>query len=312
MSKKNFKDTFYIYDFEHKLRERILFLFKNNIIICRLKSKTTAEAIATNNSKLNHLFSGTIPLINHFKGNLIFKTLIPLSAIKSIKMDNFDENDDKFLIELNLSKDILNAEKFILKESNETSENLLQNDNSRLFLQSKNPYSKLAFIKSLKDNLICLGFLEETIDTLNYQEDFFSNTITSASNIIPKKRKILTRKRSYDKTNIIIEKAKDLEFNEDISISNSSVIRTSLTKTINYKSDNDENGYDDKSLNNYSSRFKNRKLIDDDYPIVNFTSLAPQPNKDSRIIYKNDKGAKSLFGSSSSISNTNLQFNDGN
>ncbi len=133
-------------------------------------------------------------------------------------MDNFDENDEKLLIEINLSREILSStSNFIAsghKELTDLFENLLQNENTKLVLQSKNPYSKLAFIKSLKDNLICLGFLEETVDTLNYfQEDLINSTITAiSSNFIPKKRKVLSRKRSQDKTNITNERIN--EFSE--------------------------------------------------------------------------------------------------
>jgi hypothetical protein len=228
-------------------------------------------------------------------------------------MDNFDENDEKMLIELNLIKDILTAEKFLVKESNENSETLLQNDSSKLLLQAKNPYSKLAFIRTLKDNLICLGFLEESIETLNYfQEDLISNKITHVSNnFVPKKRKFLSRKRSYDKTNIIGDKMDDiLEYNEGSNITKGSIIRTSLTNSINSKSEDGEYEDDDILIKNYFSNFKNTKLNDDEYPIVNYTSLSPQPNKESKIVYKNEKKNKNLFGSSSSSSNPNLQIND--
>ena len=88
-------------------------------------------------------------------------------------MDNFDESDEKLLIEINIEKNsyrdsifhLLNTAHF---DQTEGVENLLLNENTRLVVQSKNPYSKLAFIKALKNNLVCLGFLEETIDTLNY------------------------------------------------------------------------------------------------------------------------------------------------
>jgi uncharacterized protein (UPF0216 family) len=135
-------------------------------------------------------------------------------------MDNFDESDEKLLIEINLSPEVLNSSAFILhsnqRESSETLENLLQNENSKLVLQSKNPYSKLAFIKSLKDNLICLGYLEETVDTLNYfHEDLINSAITTINSSMPKKRKVLTRKKSHDKTNIYGEK---VEFYEVCSL----------------------------------------------------------------------------------------------
>lgn len=142
-------------------------------------------------------------------------------------MDNFDESDDKNLIEIQLAADVLNSSSFILhsnqRESSETLENLLQSENTRLVLQSKNPYSKLAFIKALKDNLVCLGFLEETIDTLNYfHEDLINSAITTINSsaggaaaasgaVSNKKRKVLSRKKSHDKTNIYGEKVEVYE-----------------------------------------------------------------------------------------------------
>jgi hypothetical protein len=117
-------------------------------------------------------------------------------------MDNFDEHDEKLFIEINLNKDILNSSPFITqsqqRESSETHENLLQHDNSKLVMQAKNPYTKLAFIKALKDNMICLGYLEETVDTLNYfnEESINSSMFGSSSK---KQRKILAQKRSHDK-----------------------------------------------------------------------------------------------------------------
>lgn len=135
-------------------------------------------------------------------------------------MDNFDESDDKNLIEVLLDPEVLNSNSFILhnnqRESSETLENLLQSDNSKLVLQSKNPYSKLAFIKALKDNLICLGYLEETVDTLNYfHEDLINSAITtinsSGTSAPNKKRKVLARKKSHDKTNIYGEKVEVYE-----------------------------------------------------------------------------------------------------
>ena len=122
-------------------------------------------------------------------------------------MDNFDEQDDKLMIEISLASEVLNdANSFLFNNpKNEAIENLFQNDNTKLVLNSKNPYSKLAFIKALKDNLLCLGYLEETIDTLSYfQEDMMANTITSiTNNVAPKKRKVLSRKRSHDKSNFV-------------------------------------------------------------------------------------------------------------
>jgi hypothetical protein len=124
-------------------------------------------------------------------------------------MDNFDETDEKLLIEINIEKNsyhdsilhILNSVHF---DQSEGVENLLLNENTRLVIQSKSPYSKLAFIKALKNNLICLGFLEESIDTLNYlNEELVSSTITSMTSIMPRKRKVLSKKRSIDKPNIV-------------------------------------------------------------------------------------------------------------
>lgn len=144
-------------------------------------------------------------------------------------MDNFDESDDKNLIEIHLAAEVLNSSAFILhsnqRESSETLENLLQSENTRLVLQSKNPYSKLAFIKALKDNLVCLGYLEETIDTLNYfHEDLINSAITTINSgtgsvSSGKKRKTLSRKKSHDKTNIYGEKVEVYEvYERNISI----------------------------------------------------------------------------------------------
>ena len=73
-------DTFYVHDAENRARERVLFLFKDNLVICRLKPRTTSETIATTaaNSQLNAIVSGTVSLINHFKGALAFKSVIPV------------------------------------------------------------------------------------------------------------------------------------------------------------------------------------------------------------------------------------------
>ena len=135
--------------------------------------------------------------------------IFKLSAIKSIKMDNFDESDEKLLIELNfVQTEIDETIAFMLnsaqRDQTETFENFFLNENTRLLIQSKNPYSKLAFIKALKNNLICLGYLEETLDTLNYlHEDLINSTITAiTSNTTPKKRKLLPKKRTHDRSNI--------------------------------------------------------------------------------------------------------------
>jgi hypothetical protein len=75
-----FKDTFYIIDSENRARERVLFLFKDALVICRLKPKTTAETIASANNQLSSIVSGTLTLSTHFKGALVFKNFIPVRA----------------------------------------------------------------------------------------------------------------------------------------------------------------------------------------------------------------------------------------
>ena len=125
-------------------------------------------------------------------------------------MDNFDETDEKLLIEINfIQSEITDSLAFVYnsaqRDASETFENLFVNENTKLLIQSKNPYSKLAFIKALKNNLICLGYLEETLDTLStLHEDLIHHTITSINNNYgPKKRKHLSRKRpQQDKNNI--------------------------------------------------------------------------------------------------------------
>jgi hypothetical protein len=125
-------------------------------------------------------------------------------------MDNFDENDEKLLIEIVLN----NSYKSIISRGGTTVvdiENLLHNDNTKLMLQSRTPYIKLAFIKALKDNLLCLGYLEESIDTLNYaSEDFIHSTIvsmtSSSSTTTPKKRKVITQKKTLDRSHSIVER----------------------------------------------------------------------------------------------------------
>ncbi|RNA17973.1 muscle M-line assembly unc-89-like, partial [Brachionus plicatilis] len=200
--KLNRFDAFYIIDHENRARDRYLFLFRDHILICRLKPRTTAETIAsTSFNQLGSIVSGSASLPNFFKGALVFKSYVPLSAIRSIKLDNFDENDDKLFIEINLDKNVINSSDMLFDQydTNEGHENLLQNDNQKLVLQSKNPYSKLAFLKSLKDNLICLGYLEQTIDTLNYfQEDLTSTRMSAVGSSPAKKRKILAKKKSHE------------------------------------------------------------------------------------------------------------------
>ena len=61
-------------------------------------------------------------------------------------MDNFDESDEKLLIEINMLQEEINeAMSFIYNNSqrdpNEAFENFFMNDNSRLLIQAKNPYS---------------------------------------------------------------------------------------------------------------------------------------------------------------------------
>ncbi len=81
LDKLNRFDAFYIVDSENRLRERFLFLFKDMIIICRLKPRTTAENIASNNNnnQLTSIVSGSVSLANYFKGALYFKAFIPVS-----------------------------------------------------------------------------------------------------------------------------------------------------------------------------------------------------------------------------------------
>ncbi|RMZ96627.1 hypothetical protein BpHYR1_009172, partial [Brachionus plicatilis] len=200
--KLNRFDAFYIIDHENRARDRYLFLFRDHILICRLKPRTTAETIAsTSFNQFGSIVSGSASLPNFFKGALVFKSYVPLSAIRSIKLDNFDENDDKLFIEINLDKNVINSSDILFDQydTNEGHENLLQNDNQKLVLQSKNPYSKLAFLKSLKDNLICLGYLEQVIDTLNYfQEDLTSTRMSAVGSSPAKKRKILAKKKSHE------------------------------------------------------------------------------------------------------------------
>ena len=119
-------------------------------------------------------------------------------------MDNFDENDEKLLIEIVLNT---NYKNIILKETPDV-ENLLQNNYTKLQLQPRTPYAKLAFIKALKENLLCLGYLENSIDTLNYtSEDLINNTIVSMNSMTtPKKRKLFTQKKSQDKSHSTVEK----------------------------------------------------------------------------------------------------------
>lgn len=124
-------------------------------------------------------------------------------------MDNFDESDEKLLIEINFVQVEINESLgFVFgstqRDPNEAYENLFLNDNTRLLLQAKNPYAKLAFIKALKNNLVCLGYLEETLDTLSLlSEELIHSTITSiTNNFMPRKRKHISKKRPQDKSNI--------------------------------------------------------------------------------------------------------------
>lgn len=285
--KLNRFDGFNVIDSENRPRDRYLFLFRDHILICRLKPRTTAETIASSSfNQLGSIISGSNSLTNFFKGALVFKNYIPLSAIHSIKLDNFDETDDKLLIEINLDRDVINSSNFLLnqKESGEGSENLLQNDNAKLIIQSKNPYSKLAFIKSLKDNLVCLGYLEQTIDTLNYfQEDLISTKITSMGSSSPaKKRKILPRKKSQE-TNYGNE---FYENNEASAFTIQSQLRT-------IRSDEDaEYDTEDGSLRRFPK-------------IKSFGSGPNISNKSPVLSNKFSKNSKISFGSSSSAVNVN-------
>ena len=124
-------------------------------------------------------------------------------------MDNFDESDEKLLIEINfVQSDINDSLAYVFnnteRDPSEAFENLFLYDNTRLLLQAKNPYAKLAFIKALKNNLICLGYLEETLDTLSLlNEELIHSTITSiTNNFVPKKRKHVSKKRPQDRNNI--------------------------------------------------------------------------------------------------------------
>jgi hypothetical protein len=137
-------------------------------------------------------------------------------------MDNFDESDEKLLIEINIEQNsyrdsILSVLNNVNFDQTEGFENLLLNDNTRLVIQSKSPYSKLAFIKALKNNLICLGFLEETIDTLNYLNEELVNS-TLISNMAPRKRKILSKKKSIDKSGHLITSTFEQLDHQDVNI----------------------------------------------------------------------------------------------
>jgi hypothetical protein len=137
-------------------------------------------------------------------------------------MDNFDESDEKLLIEINIEQNsyrdsILSVLNNVNFDQTEGFENLLLNDNTRLVIQSKSPYSKLAFIKALKNNLICLGFLEETIDTLNYLNEELVNS-TLISNMAPRKRKILSKKKSIDKSSHLITSTFEQLDHHDVNI----------------------------------------------------------------------------------------------
>ncbi len=54
-------------------------------------------------------------------------------------------------------------------------ENLLQRDSSKLIIQTTSVYQKLSFLKALKDNLLCLGYLQQTIETIKTLNDHTSN-----------------------------------------------------------------------------------------------------------------------------------------
>lgn len=72
-------DAFYVIDADNRLRERFLFLFKDCIIVCRLKPRTTTETIANANNQLSSIVSGSVSLANYFKGALYFKSFVPVS-----------------------------------------------------------------------------------------------------------------------------------------------------------------------------------------------------------------------------------------
>jgi hypothetical protein len=84
LEKLNRFDAFYVVDSENRLHERFLFLFKDTIVICRLRPRTTAETIASNNSQLASIVSGSVSLANYFKGALHFKAFIPVSYLLDI------------------------------------------------------------------------------------------------------------------------------------------------------------------------------------------------------------------------------------
>ena len=283
--KLNRFDAFYVFDYENRARDRYLFLFKDHILICRLKPRTTAETIATSSfNQLGPIASSPTSLTNFFKGALVFKSYLPLSAIKSIKLDNFEENDNKLFIEINLDKNAISCcdQFFNQHEVNENLENLLQNDNQKLVLQSKNPYSKLAFLKSLKDNLICLGYLEQTVDTLNYfQEDLISTKITTIGSSPTKKRKLLPKKKSQ-------ETSYRNEFNE----SNEATILTSqVTSNLKVVKSEEDGEYDTEegSLGNFLKTKQQE---------IRYTTKSP--------LNENRKKYESIFCSSSS----NLNVDD--
>lgn len=275
-----------------KLRERVIFLFDNDIIICRLKPKTTAETIASNNHHLNAIVSGTISLINHFKGSLVFKGAITLSDIKEIKIDNFDEKDhDRLFIELILSKNTLDHEKFSLNESCRPEISL----NEKILLKAKNQYSKFAFIKNLDENLFSLGYLKETLYSHDNFDLFEKCKIFAQNKQLPKKRKILSRKQSHDKINIVGDSQND----QDMQKLSSPNKDSRLSNIESY----DHNKISKRNDANY---FQSELFENELYPIVNYTALSPQSNKESKIIYSSEKN--NFLDSYTS----NLRINDSN
>ncbi len=218
-------------------------------------------------------------------------------------MDNFDESDEKLLIEINMVPEeiheslsfVYNSIQRDLSSSTETFENLFLNNNSRLLVQAKNPYSKLAFIKALKNNLICLGYLEETLDTLNYlHEDLIHSTINSiTSNFMPRKRKHVSQKRRpHDKSNIY-------EINESNVYTGS---LNSLNKIGRYQASNsdfDDDMYSECNEDTSPHRFLVKSPVtktryeqltnQSDFPLVTYHSTSPQTNNSDNYLSANSR-----------------------
>ena len=104
LDKLNRFDAFYLVDDNNRLRERFLFLFKDTIVICRLKpppSRTSAAAADTTFQQASShssrqqqqqvssaIVSGSVSLANYFKGPLYFKAFIPVSWIERSRFLN--------------------------------------------------------------------------------------------------------------------------------------------------------------------------------------------------------------------------------